>query len=704
MAATISEAFFNGSRNYSVILEVDVSGTTIYATVRVRKNAGTGYRTANAQWYRLRIAGQDFDGTWTYDFSGSSLIEIRHASRAVGYGTHLVEAWVNMDSGLGQGYTVQTKTLVRPASAPSAPSITGVSEITTTSAKVSYNPGANNGSAITETQWQWSRNSTFTDVQWVDQFAGAGGATRPAGAGVQLTPGTTYYVRGRHRNSVNWGAYSGYRQVTLLPSTAPPIAVGPSLDGRSATVTLSPPGGASGVTQYVVERQLVAGGTVVSATTATRSLSVVGLTPGAAYRWRAAAKFSTTYTSPWSAWLSVTQPNPNTNPGDFFDGSFPKHGDTTFRWLGTAGLSQSVAESIGVAGWEASPAGTVVLQRVTGGAFGSYAARMLFIQDAQTDSLVGIAGASRSAVEPDTTYVGSIYVRPSREQRLAVRIIWMDDTGGQVGVTTSAGQVVSNTNTYTRLSVSAISPATAVSAVVRAVDVAGTGWSQWLSSEYVDADAAMLTLSELFPYFDGSTPDTSAYRYAWLGAAHTTGSSRTTLPPGPDTSLQDPDCPPPPSAPRPPMIEEACIDEAGIWRRFWLTIPESEVTHWLDLVPTFRVLTGTYPARQVRVRYYENPEGLQPDRIDSEGWQTEQIVSYIPPYTVLALDGLSETVTAAVDGADPVIADHLLYGTAGQPPEWPILSCGIGYMVSFDVPLDLPGADLTLSLELTQRA
>lgn len=702
--ATVSEAFFTGSRNYSVTLDVDVSGTTIFATVRVRKNAGTGYRTANAQWYRLRIAGQDFDGTWTYDFNGRSVIEIRHASRAVGYGTHHVEAWVNMDSGLGQGYTVQTKTLVRPAGVPAAPQIDTVTNITTTSARVTATGGNDNGSALTGTEWQWSRNSTFTDVQWVDSIPGNGWASEPAHAGVQLTPGTTYYVRIRQGNAIGWGAYSAYRQVTLLPSTAPLIAVGPGLDGRSATVTLSPPGGASGVTEYIVERQLVSGGTVVSATTTTRSLSVVGLTPGAAYRWRAAANFGTTYTAPWSAWLSVTQPNPNTNPGDFFDGAFPTRGDTTFRWLGTAGLSASVAESIGVAGWAASPAGTVVLQRVTGGAAGSYAARMLFIQDAQVDSLVGIATANRVSVEPSTTYVGSIHVRPSRAQRLAVRIIWMNASGGQVGVSTSAGQVVSNTNTYTRMSVSAIAPATAVSAVVRAVDVAGTGWSQWRSSEYLDADAAMLTLSELFPYFDGSTADNNTYRYDWLGAAHTSGSSRTTLPPGPDTSLQDPDCPPPPMAPRPPSIEETCIDEAGIWRRFWLTIPASEITQWLDLVPTFRVLTGTYPARQVRVRYYENPGNLQPDRIDSESWQTEQIVSYIPPYTVLALDGLSETVTAAVDGRDPVIADHLLYGTAGQPPEWPILSCGIGYMVSFDVPLDLPGADLTLSLELTQRA
>lgn len=703
--AVTTTALFPGNGNYRIELETELAGGVIYATVYVRKLGGSGFWTATSMWYRLQIAGHNFDSWWKYDFRNTTRIAIAHHSVGVGYGSHTVAAWVNMDSGIGQGYTAQTINHVQPASAPSAPSITSVDRITTTSARVSYTAGAANGSGIIETRVQWSRTSDFSQVQWTDTLSGTGVYSEPAGLNVQLTPGTTYYVRVQHRNGVNWGAWSGTRQLQTLPSSAALITVGSRPDGRSALVTLSPPGGASGVTEYIIESQQLPSGAVVSRTSTSRTLTVSDLIPGASYRWRAAAKFGANYTSPFSAWITVAQLNPNTNPGDYFDGSMPDRGDISFRFTGAEHQSTSVSEGVGVAGWDAQPAGYTALQRITGGVAGQHAARMLFVQDMDPNggASVGPSLSSRAAVDPGTLYVGSIYVRPSRPQRLGAIMYWLNAAGGVINAEWGTSVLVEDTTGYTRLTITRTAPANAAWAVVRALDLAGPGWVNWRATEYVDADAAMVTLSTLFPYFDGSMVDTAEYRYDWLGAPNITPSSRTQLPPGPDLSLQDPDCPPVPPAPKPPSIVESCIDEVGIWRRFWLTIPASEVTEWLDVLPTFRVLTGTFPARQVRVRYYANPDDLPPSTYPIDEWESEQIISYVPPYTVMTLDGLSETVTASVDGADPVLADHLLYGSGGMPATWPVLSCGIGYLISFDVPLDLPGADLTLSLELTQR-
>jgi hypothetical protein len=215
-------------------------------------------------------------------------------------------------------------------------------------------------------------------------------------------------------------------------------------------------------------------------------------------------------------------------------------------------------------------------------------------------------------------------------------------------------------------------------------------------------DAAMLTLGDAFPYFDGSTVDVPGVDYRWEGAENASASSANAAPVTDYDPLADPDCPRPPAPPRPPSVADDCIIDIGTWQRYWSVIPKEVVTEWLTMVPSIALHIGGEPARQVRVRIYPNPDDLTPEQFIGP-WSSEQIVSYLPPYSSMLIDGVDQRAWAVVGDGPRLRADHLLYGTGGTPATWPLLKCGVGYLASFDVPTDAPVGNLEVEIALTQR-
>jgi len=563
--------------------------------------------------------------------------------------------------------------------------------------------------------WTASEGTSDFDLQYATNSSFSGATTLSVTGLFRtitgLTAKTAYWFRVRPKTADATAAWSNVVTATTLPDGAPGITVSPSASGQSATVSLTSPGGATGVTKYTVERR-IGTGTATSTDTTSNTLSVSGLTPGTSYQWRASAWFGT-YQSPFSNWITVFQPNPNTNPGDYFDGSTAARDDLTFSWTGTASNSTSLANGFNVNGWDAGvPAGggAVRLQRVSGGRNNSYAARMNVIADATGPGKVlgmtssGSAGSKRAAVQADALYVGSIYVKPSRSQRLYAEILWFDAAGAEVTPRGAGDEVVvTSTTSWTRLIASGTAPAGAVTAAVRARDVSGTGFSPWLSGEWLDADSAMITLASLFDWFSGGTTDTLSYDYQWLGTPNASVSARYERTVAPTDPLADPDCPPLPTPPALPTIAVDCIDEVGVWRRYTLLIPATEVRQWASTLPTLVLSTQANAERQVRIRYYSNPSNLDPELVTEDEWEAEQILTYIPPNTEITLDGVTQRVSASVNGAASIPANRLLYGTGGVPATWPELSCGIGYVVTMDVPLEAPAGNLDARVVVTQR-
>jgi len=705
----------------------------VYAALWAKTNGFTTY--GPSAYFTFRLGGSDGNWTGAVSVSGSWKM-IAERGRTIDHGAN--GSLNGIDIGVLAGevygtsfnsiaydgvnliYVNATDYVVLPY-APYNLRIAGGS-VTATCFGVYYDRSSHD-SLDRSDQAQWATDSGFTNVVWTDE--GPQGFTQPCTAAppFSLTPSTKYYVRVRSHTSAGWGPWSAAISQTTLPATPPGLSVSASPSGTSSVATMSPPGGVTGVDSYTLEWRLQ-GTTPWTAVTTGTTYTVTPLTPGLTYEYRASARIGG-YTSPISTTVTLAQPKPNTDPGDYFDGdtASPASGDLDYSWSVPASphASTSIATAKGVMGWEAeftTSGGAGVLYRITAGIFGSvYAARVQLSRDATTAGLR--AGQQDLApywtdVSGGSPYIGSISVRPSRSQRLAAEVTWLTTAGTLISRSVGAATVVAG-GTWARLVGGGTAPATAVHAVVRVIDVSGTGWSKWLGGESIELDGAMISLNEQFPYFDGSMLTDGVYVYEWSDPAKPNASTSTRTPIEQANlevlesqrigarAILDPACLPP-TPPRPPVIENACVTDAALWRRAIAAIPTGMISEYLNVVPTFEIVTTTKAVNQVRIRLYPNPTELPIDLVDlSHGWISEQIISYVPMHTVMTIDGVHQRVYAEVGGLEAISADHLLYGSKGTPATWPVLTCGQAYVIVADIPVELTQDDARLYTQLTTR-
>lgn len=696
--ATNSNKFPN--RNYYWRLESSInwqSGTSVSLHLELHIDGdGTTYSNSGTSSWELYVQGSKVN-SWlgSFDFRNGTTRAILYQDVMTSVqndGKIDVDAYANYDI---MGYVESHVDVYGAApTVPPAPTQNQPTNITTTSMRVTFSGNGDGGRPIIGWELHWATDAAFTqNVQSVV----SSGTTDVTG----LTPGTTYYFRSRGRNEIGLGPFSNVVSQTTLPATPPGITVTPAPSGQSAAIALTPPSGVSGVTEYNVERRVMGTTTpVTTLATPTTSLNATGLAPGTSYEWRANAEIGS-YTSPWSNWVAAFQPNPNTNPGTFFDGATADTVDIDYAFTGAANNSTSTATGVAPLGWQvATDSGAAIIQRVTGGRSGTFAARVTVQSDA-TNVRAGMRGSTPyfAEVEAAATYVGSVYVWAPVARSLAAEISWYTAAGALISRTLGALTAVpAGSTNWTRLIVSGVAPALTDHAAVRAFATGavpgGTVWTM---------DDAMITLSSLFDWFSGSSPDSALYDYVWLGDPNASQSQRNELPVSNLNPLADPDCAPLPAPPSPPTITSECIDEVGIWRRYIVQIPASEVRQWSSTLPTLILTTDGTAERQVRIRVFPNPDGVAPELIDATQWDSEQILTYIPPDTEITLDGVTQRVWASVAGAPLIAADELLYGTGGIPATWPELRCGIGYVFTLDVPLDAPSGNLETRVLLTQR-
>lgn len=585
---------------------------------------------------------------------------------------------------------------------PPNPLPTTPDQITATTMRYQFGSAGDGGANIVRWEYQYSTSPTFATGN------SAVFASNGTSIVTDLMPSTTYYLRSRGVNTIGNGNWSAIRSGTTVAASAPGLLVSPALDGRSAQVALTPPPDMPNPSGYRLEYRLVGGTTTVVAVT-TSPLVVSPLSPGATYEWRAAAQ-SGTYTGPFTAWGAYIQPNTNTNPGDFFDGSTPARADITYSWVAVSGSSMSRARAQNVRGWGIFASGSAVsggqgaVYRVTGGRSQTFAARIDFWVDAVAPGFhAGIAFDAASAFPAlqNAVYDGLIHVQlPARSQRLAAMFVWVNAAGVEVGRNVGPDVLVgANVTTWTPLQATGTPPPSAVRGALRVIDVAGPGWAVWRGGDSMLLDDAITPFTKY--YFDGNTPDTAQWDYVWEGAVNASPSMRVASTTSGDSPLIDPDCPPVPAPPRPPAIPDSCIeDETTQWRRFWQEIPAIYVPVWIDTVPILRIHTAT-AVRLVRVRYYPNPFGRPLSDLESDSFCAEQIISFIPGDTIFTLDGVTERAWAEVAGSSNTLAaDHLLRGDSSL---WPLLGCGVGYYITVDVPTDTPANAVDIEYSLVQR-
>lgn len=612
----------------------------------------------------------------------------------------------------------------RVGQAPGAPGMPAASSITPTTATISWT-AASRGHADIDTYDFYYKPSGGSQI-------GPLSGNSLSRALTSLIPGTLYEVYAYAHNSDGWGPQSPIGTFTTLPATPPTlVSVTPDATGTQATVVMTPPSGIASVTSYTVWNRTPGGTWVIAASgSANPTQTISGVIPGQTYEWRVTATIGT-YTSPESNVITLTQPQPNTSPGAFFDGSTPDTPTTNYLWTGTAGASTSQAQTLtgGAVGWlsgtEAVVAsgGTAVQYQIAGGSEpngngGDWSVQYVMLTGASANGFrAGTDGVDGYAtVTVGGLYMGSVWVRSSRARDLAAMWVWYNAGGAVIG--TTRGVTVSVPTGATRLTVLGQAPALAVRGAVVATDPPGS--SMMAAGDTLILDADMASTGTLYPYFDGDTPDTSQFIYDWEGAANSSPSFRESIPQSAQNPLQDPECDPLPVPPAPPAIEDDCIETVGSWRRTWYEVDASNVPEFLAGVPTITLQTFGQAEQQVRMRFYANPDCTAPLDFDSSEWQYEQIISFIPPCTTITLDGVSRRVWAVVGArtgtgtpSDPytcvpgdyptIPADSLLHGTGGVPATWPVLTCGICWLVSLDTPLDSTAGNLVVSADMTIR-
>lgn len=125
-------------------------------------------------------------------------------------------------------------------------------------------------------------------------------------------------------------------------------------------------------------------------------------------------------------------------------------------------------------------------------------------------------------VTPGLDYTVSLYVRADTVGRnCSLYVKFYDTVGNLLGSASSAGN--DGTGSWARFSVTATAPS---GAVALALEMA---WASVPVGEHHYLDACLIEQSTtLGSYFDGSTTDTGAFTYDWLGTAGQSQSTRTT--------------------------------------------------------------------------------------------------------------------------------------------------------------------------------
>ena len=636
----------NGSGNQQVWVETHLSSQSqggnysqYYGELRYYGN-GWGSWTNSTQYWGCDFGGHQPSGTftipqsqagWTYTTLYTGYYNRGHDGNGYGSAFNVRGSIDTNHSSIGDGNAYTTEGAPpRIAKVPGKPPKPIFSAVSATTIDYTFtSPSDNGGSGISSYTHQSATDSGFTqNVQtWTDN----GSPGQAAG----LTPGTPHWIRFRANNAIGSGPYSDALAQTTLPAVPPGMTVTATPSGTGASIALTPPGGVSGVTEYIVERRDT--GTTAPVTTLaspTSPVAATGLTPGTVYDWRVGGGHRQLHLAVDG--LGHGHPaQPEHLPGRLLRRRhrrqaghrlrLDRHGGQLDLPGHRQGRHRLGGRRLHQRGWvrlpdhrRLSPARTRRAWRSppTPPLPGAYTAGI------GVQPCVLLAEVSRG-----TSYFGSMYVNPSRDQRMRLAMLlarrrWCV----AVGRSAAGAEVLVPGGVWTRLTRHGIAPANGELAL-------SSGSATWrapgsLRSRLASSccmDAAMVTLSEPVRRTSTATPRTPrSTTYEWEGTrgrlrvlAHHPVTDRPQRParrPGlPAAAARHLARPP-----SPPTALTRWASGGGTGRRS----RRSVISDWLAVIPTITITTGrdrwsAAPRRQVRIRVYENPDNLNPDTIDA---------------------------------------------------------------------------------------
>lgn len=307
-----------------------------------------------------------------------------------------------------------------------------------------------------------------------------------------------------------------------------------------------------------------------------------------------------------------------------------------------------------------------------------------------------VANVPRIPGSPGIDTTASVWARPSRTSLGTIWFDYINQAGQPIGQS-PVGALAIEANVWGRVTVTHNAPeGTAFLIGHVAMDVAeGTA----VAGDRTWWGAGMIEFGEVARvYFDGETTDTETMRYQWRDRPNQ-GTSEAQRVVDNLPIVVDPDCARIPPPPRAPSISDSCIDKPSQWRRYQYVLAPDLVPVWSDALPVVTLRAGGIAVRQVRVRFYPNPLGLDLSELEPCNFCGEFIVSYIPRSSTLTVDAIRQQAFITSPGGVIRAASHLLYSSDGGPMEWSTLSCGLEYTMTVDVvPAEITGLRTTMCL------
>jgi hypothetical protein len=157
----------------------------------------------------------------------------------------------------------------------------------------------------------------------------------------------------------------------------------------------------------------------------------------------------------------------------------------------------------------------------------------------------------------------------------------------------------------------------------------------------------------------------------------------------------------PPAAPNIPLACWTPPAEDSTHNRTTVTIPAQNFDKFTEAMPTITIQNDVGNIRDLRIRLYPDPDGLLDINASPCGFISDMVLTFMPVGT-LVIDASREQVHITTEGGHTRRADSLLVGTDLRPIEWPVLDCGVQYLMT----VDTLGSDapVPMHLDLTARA
>lgn len=311
-----SAGAFSGRSQFNLRVSVSrtgVSGTTSTWTVYLDVMNPTGSSISfylNNVTATVNVNGHVWNGTRNLDFrSGQSFLRFVGPVTfqvAQGAGTPTIQwsASLSNASLFGSASTSGSFTADRLATAPAAPTIRSITNVTQSAATVNWSAGSNNGASVTSTQIQVSTTSDFAGTTTRT-------ATSTAFVFTGLNAGSRYYFRARQQNAAGWGSWSSYTSIVTASVPSAPTGLTASQITPTGWRVAHTPGANNGLaitgTQFQRSYNASFDGTLTLSTGTTPSGTFTGQSPGVTYYVRSRNQNAAGWGA-WSQTITVTTP------------------------------------------------------------------------------------------------------------------------------------------------------------------------------------------------------------------------------------------------------------------------------------------------------------------------------------------------------------------------------------------------------------